>query len=101
MYPFQRQSLNYSFDALEPFIDAKTMEIHSEKHHQAYTDKLNAALEKYSDLQGKEVEELLKELNDLPEDIKTTVKNNGGGFVNHNIFFSLLKKNEGGEATGE
>lgn len=101
MYPFQRTPLSYPFEALEPFIDAKTMEIHSEKHHQAYTDKLNAALEKYPDLHGKEVEELLRGIDSIPEEIRTAVRNNGGGFINHNVFFSILKKNEGGIPVGE
>ena len=85
--------LGYGYDALEPFIDAKTMEIHHGKHHQGYVDKLNKALEGKKDLQGKKVEELLKELNKIPEDIRTAVRNNGGGHANHSFFWPLLKKN--------
>ncbi len=86
--------LSYSYDALEPYIDAKTMEIHYTKHHQAYVDKLNAALEKHSNLQGKDVNELLKNLNSIPEDIRTAVRNHGGGHANHSLFWQLLKKGE-------
>lgn len=84
--------LPYKYDALEPYIDAKTMEIHYTKHHQAYVDKLNAALEKYPELQKKKVEELLRDLNNVPEDIRTAVRNHGGGHVNHSLFWELLKK---------
>jgi len=85
--------LNYSFDALEPWIDAKTMEIHYGKHHQAYCDKLNSALEKHPELFEMKVEELLRDLSAVPEDIRTSVKNNGGGFVNHSFFWEILGKN--------
>ena len=84
--------LPYSYDALEPYIDTKTMEIHYTKHHQAYIDKLNAALEKYPEFQNKKVEDLLKELNKIPEDIKTAVRNHGGGHFNHSLFWPILKK---------
>ncbi len=85
--------LGYTYNALEPYIDAKTMEIHHTKHHQAYIDKLNAALEKYKNLQNKDVDELLKDLNKIPEDIRTAVKNHGGGHYNHSIWWLMLKKN--------
>ncbi len=84
--------LPYSFDALEPYIDATTMEIHHGKHHKAYIDKLNAALEKHAELQEKSAEELIRFLAKVPEDIRTTVRNNGGGHVNHSFFWPLLKK---------
>ena len=84
--------LHYKYDALEPYIDAKTMEIHYTKHHQAYIDKLNIALEKYLELEKKKVEELLKNINSVPEDIRTAVKNHGGGHFNHSLFWELLKK---------
>ena len=84
--------LPYSYDALEPYIDAKTMEIHYTKHHQTYVDKLNATLEKYPDLQDKKVEQLLKDINSLPADIRIPVRNHGGGHVNHTLFWELLKK---------
>ena len=82
--------LPYSYNALEPFIDAKTMEIHHTKHHQTYVDKLNAALEKYPDLQKKKVEDLLKNLNSIPEEIRTLVRNHGGGHLNHSFFWKIL-----------
>jgi Fe-Mn family superoxide dismutase len=91
--------LPYSYDALEPYIDAKTMEIHHTKHHQAYVTNLNAALDKHPDLKNKTVEELLKGLNTVPEDIRTAVRNHGGGHANHSMFWKLLKK-DGGEANG-
>lgn len=84
--------LGYAYDALEPFIDAQTMEIHHSKHHQAYVDKLNAALANHADVQGKPVEDLLKDLNSVPEDIRTAVRNHGGGHANHSLFWTLLKK---------
>lgn len=82
--------LPYAYDALEPYIDAKTMEIHHTKHHQVYIDKLNAALEKYPDLAEKPVEDLLKDLNEIPEDIRMAVKNHGGGHYNHSLFWQLM-----------
>ncbi len=84
--------LGYGYDALEPYIDAKTMEIHHTKHHQAYINKLNAALEKHPDLQDRSVEDLLRDLNKIPEDIRTAVRNHGGGHANHSFFWPLLKK---------
>jgi Fe-Mn family superoxide dismutase len=85
--------LNYAYDSLEPFIDAKTMEIHYTKHHQAYIDKLNDALSKYPELQNKKVEELLaNNLKIVPEEIKTPVRNHGGGHFNHTFFWQILKK---------
>lgn len=86
--------LNYSYDALEPFIDAKTMEIHHTKHHQAYIDKLNAALEKFPDLQKKTAEELVSDLGSVPEEIRATLKNHGGGHVNHSLFWQILAKDK-------
>jgi Fe-Mn family superoxide dismutase len=84
--------LDYEFDSLEPFIDSKTMEIHYTKHHQAYIDKLNLALEKYPDLQKLKIEELIKNLTKIPEEIRTQIKNHGGGHLNHSFFWKLLKK---------
>ncbi len=89
--------LPYSYDALEPYIDARTMEIHYTKHHQAYIDNLNAALEKHPELQKISLVELLANLNRVPEDIRTTVRNNGGGTENHGMFWLMMKKNGGGE----
>ena len=82
--------LPYTYDSLEPYIDAKTMEIHYTKHHQAYVDKLNAALEKYPELQKKKVEELLQNISSVPEDIRTAVRNHGGGHLNHSLFWELM-----------
>lgn len=90
-------SLPYSFDALEPYIDARTMELHYTKHHQAYLDNFNAALTKSPELFVVPVPELLKNLNTVPEDIRTAVRNNGGGFENHTLFWYMMKKNGGGE----
>ena len=87
---FQRQELNFAFDALSPHIDAQTMEIHSTKHHQGYVNKLNAALEDYPELQEKSLHDLLSNISELPEEIQTAVRNNGGGHANHTLFFSHL-----------
>lgn len=85
-------SLPYAYDALEPYIDATTMEIHYTKHHQVYVDKLNAALEGHDVLQKQSVDDLLKELGSVPENIRTAVRNHGGGHFNHSFFWPLLKK---------
>ena len=95
---FTLPALTYANGALEPHIDARTMEIHHDKHHNAYVTNLNAALEKYPDLQGKSIEELLaNNLAAVPDDIKTAVRNNGGGHYNHSLFWTLLQKNENGQ----
>ena len=86
-------TLNYAYDALEPYIDAKTMEIHHTKHHQTYIDKLNAALENYPDFQNRSAEDLLKNINEVPDAIRTAVINHGGGHANHTFFWSILKQN--------
>ncbi len=88
--PYTLPALPYDFAALEPHIDAETMQIHHDKHHQAYIDKLNAALVGHDDLSAKSVEDLLKGFATVPEDIKTAVKNHGGGHSNHSIFWTLL-----------
>lgn len=92
--------LDYAYDALEPHIDAKTMEIHYTKHHQAYVDKLNAVLQNFPGLQKKTVEQLLLDFNSVPAEIKTAVRNHGGGHANHSLFWKLMSPNGGGEATG-
>ena len=97
----QLPSLPYAFDALEPHIDAQTMQIHHGKHHQTYVNNLNAALESHPDLQGKSVEDLIKDLNALPEAIRTAVRNNGGGHANHSLFWTLMAPNAGGAPTGK
>lgn len=89
-YPFQLPELGYAYDALEPHIDARTMEIHHSKHHAGYTSKLNAALEGHTDLQDQSAEDLLRSIDSLPADIRGGVRNNGGGFVNHALFWQVI-----------
>jgi superoxide dismutase, Fe-Mn family len=96
---FLTPALPYAYDALEPYIDSKTMEVHHDKHHEGYTGKLNKALEG-SDLAGRSIEDLLKGLNDLPESIRTAVRNAGGGHFNHNLFWEILSPKGGGEPKG-
>ena len=93
--------LPYAHDALEPHIDAKTMEIHHGKHHAGYVAKLNAALEGHDDLAGKSVEDLMRGLSDVPEGIRTAVRNNGGGHANHTLFWSVMGPGGGGEPGGD
>jgi superoxide dismutase, Fe-Mn family len=92
--------LPYPSDALEPHIDKQTMEIHHGKHHAAYVNNLNAALEKHPELQSKSVEDLIKNINTVPEDIRTAVRNNGGGHANHSMFWQIMGPKAGGEPTG-
>jgi superoxide dismutase, Fe-Mn family len=92
--------LPYAADALEPHIDKQTMEIHHGKHHAAYVNNLNAALEKHPELQSKSVEELIKGINSVPDDIRTAVRNNGGGHANHSMFWQIMGPNAGGQPTG-
>jgi Fe-Mn family superoxide dismutase len=92
--------LPYAFNALEPHIDARTMEIHHGKHHQAYVTNLNAALDKHPELHSKTVEELLAGINSVPDDIRTAVRNNGGGHVNHTMFWEIMGPNGGGAPSG-
>lgn len=98
---FNLPALPYSFDALEPYIDARTVEIHYTKHHTAYLNNLNGALEKYPELFEKDIETLLSHLNDVPEDIRAAVRNNGGGFYNHNLYWRVMSGYKGGEPTGK
>ena len=93
-------SLPYAFDALEPSIDAQTMQIHHGKHHQAYVNNLNAALEKAPEVQDKPLEELLANLNTVPEAVRGAVRNNGGGHWNHSFFWQIMAPNAGGEPSG-
>jgi superoxide dismutase, Fe-Mn family len=97
---FELAPLPYPSNALEPHIDARTMEIHHGKHHAAYTNNLNKALEGHADLQGKSIETLLASLDSVPEAIRMTVRNNGGGFANHNLFWQVMGPNKGGEPGG-
>jgi Fe-Mn family superoxide dismutase len=96
----QLTELPYGYDALEPHIDATTMEIHHSKHHNTYVTKLNAALEKHPELADKPVEELIANIGALPSDIQTAVRNNGGGHANHSLFWQIMGPNGGGEPGG-
>lgn len=97
---FQLPDLPYAKDALEPSIDAQTMEIHHDKHHAGYTSKLNAAVEGTS-LENQSIEEILRNFNSVPSDIQTAVRNNGGGYANHTLFWNIMSPNGGGQPSGE
>ncbi len=97
---FSVPALNYEYDALSGYISADIMQLHHDKHHQAYVDKLNAAIQMHPELEGKAVEELLVELNTLPEDIRTAVRNNGGGHYNHCLFWLWMSPQGGGQPAG-
>src|SRR4029077_13336006 len=96
----QLPPLPYDFAALEPHIDAQTMQIHHDKHHNAYVTNLNAALEKYPELQAKSIEDLLRDISKVPEDIRPAVRNNGGGNMNHTMFWQTMAPNAGGAPPG-
>lgn len=98
---FELPALRYSANALEPHIDARTMEIHHDKHHQTYVTNLNGAIEKHPELAAKSVEDLLRGINEVPEDIRTVVRNHGGGHSNHSLFWTFMAPNGGGEPTGK
>ena len=98
--PYEVPPLPYDYGALEPHIDEQTMRVHHDKHHQAYVDKANAALEG-TDFDGKSIEEVLKNLDALPADKQKAVRNNGGGHYNHSLFWEMLSPNGGGEPSGE
>ena len=98
---FQLPSLPYPYDALEPHIDARTMEIHHTKHHQAYTNNLNAALEGQAALASKSAEDILRGIKSVPESVRQAVVNNGGGFVNHTLFWGIMGPKKGGEPKGD
>lgn len=98
---FTLPDLPYDFDALEPHIDAKTMEIHHDKHHAAYVQKLNDALKGHDDLLALNINELIQQLTEVPEDIRTAVRNNGGGHANHSFFWKIMSPDGGGEPEGE
>ncbi len=97
---FTLPALPYGYDALEPHIDARTMEIHHTKHHQAYINNLNAAVEKAPELQNKSIEELMRGVNSAPEAVRTAVRNNGGGHWNHSMFWEIMAPSAGGEPKG-
>ncbi|OAS85062.1 MULTISPECIES: superoxide dismutase [Metabacillus] len=98
---YELPQLPYAYDALEPHIDKETMNIHHTKHHNTYITNVNAALEGHADLAGKSVEELVSNIDAVPEAIRTAVRNNGGGHANHSLFWTILSPNGGGEPTGE
>lgn len=97
---FELPELPYDYNALEPHIDEETMRLHHDKHHATYVKNANAALEKHPELAEKSVEELLKDIDSVPEDIRTAIRNNAGGHANHAMFWELLSPNGGGEPTG-
>lgn len=99
--PFTLPPLPYAFDALEPYIDAQTMQIHHDKHHAAYVANLNKAVAQFPELGKKPVEDLLKDLNAVPETVRTAIRNQGGGHYNHSLFWQIMSKNAGGEPSGE
>ncbi|MCM3543151.1 superoxide dismutase SodA [Priestia megaterium] len=98
---YKLPELPYAYDALEPHIDKETMNIHHTKHHNTYVTNLNAAIEGKADLESKSIEELISNLDAVPEDIRTAVRNNGGGHANHSLFWTILCPNGGGAPTGE
>lgn len=97
---FELPDLPYDYDALEPSIDEQTMRIHHDKHHAGYTNNLNSALEGHPDLQSKSIEEILGNLDSLPDSIRTAVRNNGGGYANHSLFWTIMGPDGGGEPGG-
>ena len=97
---FELPPLPYAEDALEPHIDARTMSIHHDKHHAGYTRKLNAALDGHADWQNKSVEDILRNIDQLPADIRTAVRNNGGGYANHRLFWTIMSPDGGGAPSG-
>ena len=99
-YPFELPALGYDYDALEAVIDAETMKLHHDKHHQAYVDNLNKAVESKTDLHDKTLSELLGNLESVPEDVRGAVRNNGGGHANHSMFWTIMKTG-GGSPSGE
>ncbi|HST29667.1 MAG TPA: superoxide dismutase [Chthoniobacterales bacterium] len=98
---YELPKLPYAYNALEPHIDARTMEIHHSKHHQAYVTNLNNAIKGKADLEKKSVEDLIRDLNSVPEDIRAAVRNNGGGHANHSFFWTIMGPNAGGEPKGK
>ena len=98
---YELPPLPYAYDSLEPYIDEATMKLHHDKHHQTYVTNLNGAIEKHPELGKHTPEELIRDLAAIPEDIRPVVRNNGGGHVNHTMFWQIMKPNGGGEPTGE
>jgi superoxide dismutase, Fe-Mn family len=100
MPEFSLPDLPYAYDALEPHIDARTMEIHHQKHHGTYVSKLNEALGKHPEWQGRDLEDILRNIEQVPQDIRGAVRNHGGGHANHSLFWEIMGRNTGGEASG-
>lgn len=100
-YRYTLESLPYDYDALSPSISAEVMKLHHTKHHQTYVDKLNEALDSHGELQGMALEDILAQLNELPTDIQTAIRNNGGGHYNHSLFWQWMSPSGGGEPRGE
>ncbi len=98
---YELPPLPYDYNALEPYIDEETMHLHHDKHHQAYVNNLNAALQGQSQFDNMSIDELIRSLNSVPENIRTAVRNNGGGHINHSMFWQIMKPNGGGEPTGD
>jgi len=98
---FELPTLLYAYDALEPYIDAQTVELHYSKHHATYLKNLNTALEKYPQFFNQKIDQILGELNSVPEDVRTAVRNNGGGLYNHNIYWAIMGPKQGGEPVGK
>ncbi len=97
---YELAPLPYAYDALEPYLDAQTMQLHHDKHHQTYITKLNDAMSKYPDFNGKSIEELVQDLDKIPEDIRGAVRNNGSQHLNHALFWQMMAPQAGGEPTG-
>lgn len=98
---YELPPLPYDYNALEPYIDEETMHLHHDKHHQAYVNNLNAALQGQSQFENMSIDELIRSLNSVPENIRTAVRNNGGGHINHSMFWQIMKPSGGGEPTGD
>ncbi len=98
---FELPPLPYAYNALEPYIDEHTMHLHHDKHHAAYVNNLNAALEKHPELQSWSIEDLMSKINSVPDDIRTAVRNNGGGHINHSMFWQIMGPSAGGEPSGD
>jgi superoxide dismutase, Fe-Mn family len=98
---YELPPLPYDYNALEPYIDEETMHLHHDKHHQAYVNNLNAALQGQSQFENMAIDELIRNLNSVPDTIRTAVRNNGGGHINHSMFWQIMKPNGGGEPTGD
>ena len=99
-YPFSLPPLPYAFDALEPVIDAQTMQLHHDKHHQVYVDNLNNALKDHAEFHNRSLEQILQNINEVPESVRTAVRNHGGGHHNHSMFWQIMKRNDGAGPQG-